>query len=220
MAKAAKKAKPTAPKGPKKERKPREKKADAAAPAKMPASAIGHNLGVDPDKRELFLSDLRKWQALDKAAKSASAKRRAFEKEIKSDGFLLDQIHLADKLGTPEGEEEFRMHTANMLIAAQYVGAEIGTQLSLFLEPSRVPAVDLAYDSGVQDSIEGKTAKPGFDPSTEQFRRYMAGYNDETERRIKKGIGSDVKPNPKREDVLAAAREANELPVPPAAKFN
>lgn len=215
MAKAAKKAKP--PKEPKKAKEPKPPKKSAAQ--RVPIAEIGHNLGVDPDKRELFLSDLRKWQALDKAAKSAGSKRRAFEKEIKSDGFLLDQIHLADKLGTPEGEEEFRLHTANMLIAAQYVGAEIGTQLSLFLEPTRVPSVDLAYDSGVQDCIEGKSCKPPFDPSVPQYASYTKGWQDEQERRMKKF--KKLEPEPDRTSAMAATRAAAaEVPAPPADKLN
>lgn len=167
------------------------KKAKAPKPKKVPKSDtadLGHNLGIDPDKRELFLSDLRKWEVLDKAAKDAGKARREFEKQIKEDGFLLAQIQLGSQLSTPEGEAEFTEKTANLLMAAQYVGAAIGTQLALFLSPDRTPSVDIAMDEGVQDCIEGKVARPGYDPSTPQYKSYLKGFADEQERRVKAGI--------------------------------
>ena len=107
---------------------------------------------------------------------------------------------------------------ANDLIAAQYQGAAIGQQLALFLEPDRTPSVDIAFDEGVQDSMDGKTAKPGYDPSVPQYKRYMEGYSAETERRVKAGIGKlEPKDEKPRADVLAAAREANS---PDSAKLN
>jgi len=203
----------------KKQAKEAKKLADempGAAPKAAAPVDVGHNLGIDPEKRALFLSDLRKWQALDKAAKSASAKRRAHEKVIKSDGFHLEQIKLGDKLETPEGEAEFRMKTANQLIAAQYVGAAIGQQLALFLEPDRTPAVDRAYDEGTQDSMDGKTAHPSYDPSTPQHAQYMEGYHAETERRLKAGIKQLVEDDAPadRMSTLQSAREANGVPSP------
>lgn len=155
---------------------------------------LGHNLGVDPDKRALFLIDLKQWQKLDKAAKDAAAKRREHEKQIKEDGFLIAQVKLGALLATPEGEEEFRDKTASLLTAAQYVGAAIGTQLALFLSPDRTttasirPLVDVAYDLGVGDCIAGKVARSPYEPLTEQSQSYFKGFADEQERRLKAGI--------------------------------
>src|SRR5438874_2633264 len=143
----------------------RSKKPKATEPE---AVNLGHNLGVDPDKRALFLIDLKQWQKLDGVAKAAATKRREFEKQIKEDGFLIAQVKLGALLATAEGEEEFRDKTASLLTAAQYVGAAIGTQLALFLAPDRTPAVDVAYDAGVLDCIEGKTARSPYDPSVPQ----------------------------------------------------
>jgi hypothetical protein len=199
----AKSAKPKAPKAPKtpKEPKPRKVKEKPA-----PSTTAGSNT-MDPDARALFLADKARYAKLKDAASKAAQALRAHGKVIKSDGFTVRQIQLAIQLETPEGEAEFRSLIANDLLAAQYAGAAIGSQLSLFLEPDRTPSVDMAFDEGTKDCLEGKAAKPGYDPSTEQHRWYMEGYHAETERRVKAGIGSDVKPNPTRAEVLQAARD-------------
>lgn len=217
MAKAAKKA--STPKKPKPEKvkKPRKiKGADAA-----PVSTVAGSNTMDPDKRALFLKDKGDYAKAKEKANKAQQALRALGKVIKSDGFTIRQIQLAIQLETPEGEADFRALIANDLLAAQYAGAQIGSQLQLFLEDKdRTPGVDIAYDMGVQDSIAAKSAKPPFDPSTPQHAKYLEGYHAETERRVKAGIKPDVKPNPSRADVLAAARGQNEVPSPPADKLN
>lgn len=197
MAKTAKIKAPKPPKEPK-QRKPR-------GPKPAPTTVSGSN-SMDPDKRALFLKDKSEYAKLKERANKAAQALRAHGKIIKSDGFTIRQIKLAIQLDTPEGEAEFKSLVANDLLAAQYAGVPIGSQLTLFLEPDRTPAVDMAFDEGQRDSMEGKTANPGYAPSTPQFARYMEGFNGDTERRIKDGIGSDVKPNPTRAEVLAASR--------------
>jgi hypothetical protein len=189
--------------------KDREEKAEPktktkAKGASAQVTTAGGNT-MDPEKRELFLADKRKYAELkEKAGKAASA-LRAHGKTIKADGFTLRQIQLAIQLDSPEAEAEFKALIANDLLAAQYAGAPIGRQLQLFLEPDRTPAVDLAYDMGVQDSMENKAARPPFDPSTPQHARYLEGFHDDTERRTKAGITA-TEP---RAETLAKAREEN-----------
>lgn len=167
-----------------KEPKPRKPRGENPAPT----SVAGSN-ALDPDKRALFLVNKDAYaKAKDKLAKAQSA-IRLIGKTIKADGFSLRQIQLAIQLETPEGEAEFRSLVANDLLAAQYAGAQIGSQLQLFLEDKdRTPSVDRAYDEGVKDCIEGKTAKPEYAPDTPLAMRYMEGYHDETARRVKGGI--------------------------------
>ena len=174
-----------------KAKKPREsKKVEAAAAApEAKGSVAGDNVfKPDPDKRRLALSHRDKYAKLKKRLGDVQRDLRLLGKEVKQDGLIMRQIKLMHELSTPEGEEAFRLSTANDLIAAQYAGATIGQQLHLFLEPDRTPAVDMAYDEGVQDCMEGKTAKPKYDPSVPQHANYMKGYHDETERRLKTGI--------------------------------
>lgn len=198
MAKAKKTAKVKAPKEPK-QRKPR-----GAKPAV--ATTSGSN-SMDPDTRALFLKDKSDYAAaLGKLSKAQSAVR-LIGKTIKSDGFTMRQIKLATQLETPEGEAEFRSLIANDLLAAQYAGASVGSQLQLFLEPDRTPAVDMAADEGTKDSMEGKTAKPGYDPSTPQYTSYLNAYHAETARRVAGGITSDVKPNPSRAEILQTVKD-------------
>lgn len=197
MAKSTKKAAK-----PKTEKKPR--KVRGAKPE--PSTTAGGNT-LDPDTRALFLSNKTAYAKAMKRLGDAQSAVRTLGKTIKADGFSIRQIRLAIQLETPEGEAEFKSLIANDLLAAQYAGAPIGSQLTLFLEPDRTPASDMAFDEGVRDSIEGKTAKPGYSPETEQARRYLEGYHQETERRVKSGIKSDVKPNPTRAETLAASRD-------------
>lgn len=209
MAKA-KKAKPAAPKGPKntkKDKKPAEIKAEASAP-------VGTNEPkADPEMRELARHHRDKYVVAKAALSKAQRGMQAVGKQIKADGLSLRQIKLMVELSTPEGEAAWRMTIANDLIAAQYQGAAIGQQLALFLEPDRTPAVDVAYDLGVQDSIDGKAAKSPFDPSVPQSQSYLKGFHDETERRVRKGITKLEPAETKaRAETLAAARAANEAP--------
>lgn len=196
------------PKAAKTRQEPKPRKVRGAKPA---VSTVAGSNAMDPDKRALFLKDKEDYaKAVEKLGKAQSAVR-LLGKTIKSDGFTLRQIKLAIQLDSPEGEAEFKSLIANDLLAAQYQGAAIGSQLQLFLEPDRTPAVDMAKDEGTKDAMEGKSAKPGYDPSTPQYQSYLSAYNEEQARMVKTGIKSDVKPNPTRAEVLAASRAKNEI---------
>lgn len=180
--------KPTINKAPK---EPKTRKVRGEQPA--PTSVAGSN-ALDPDKRALFLRDKDDYaKAKDKLAKAQSA-IRLMGKTIKADGFSLRQIKLAIQLETPEGEAEFRSLVANDLLAAQYAGAQIGSQLQLFLEDKdRTPSADIAYSEGQKCSIENRAAVPPYDPSTEQHRQFMAGFHDH-QTKLAQGITKLEKP--------------------------
>lgn len=216
MAKAKKAVKKAAPK----ERKPRPTK-EAAPPAAAKGSVPQDNVPkADPELRELARHHRDKYVKLKEALSKAQRNMQAFGKEVKGDGFTMRQIKLMVELSTPDGEAAWRMTIANDLIAAQYQGAAIGQQLALFLEPDRTPSEDIAYDQGVQDSIDGKAAKSPYAPSVPQTQSYLRGYHDETERRVKKGITKpDADETAARAETLAAARQTN-VPSPPADKLN
>lgn len=208
MAKKPKPAKIKKPAKPRKSAKQAAAAPETAADASVPGP--GHNaFKPDPDKRRLALKHRDTYATLKARLGKVQKDFRLLGKEVKQDGFTMRQIRLMVELATPEGEEAFRMSTANDLIAAQYAGAAIGQQLALFLEPDRTPAVDQAYDEGVQDCMEGKSAKPGYDPSVPQYQSYMKGWNDEHERRMnkfKKLNTDDKEPQPPRVDEMAAKR--------------
>lgn len=192
-------AKPSKPKA-EKAKKP------AKAKGKSSAKAVAEVL-MDPNKRELFLSDKRKYKTLADAVASATGKLRAHVKTIKSDGFTVDQIKVGIQVETPEGEAELRSELQALLLAAKYSGSSLGKQLDLFSEPDRTPSVDIAADEGQRDSMEGKTAAPKYDPSTPQHASYMKAYHDETERRVKEGIKPVAEPSTKL--IPKAAKDAS-----------
>lgn len=197
----------------KKPRKPREKKAKAATEAK--AADRTNEPKADPELRALAISHRDEYAKLKKRMGDVQKDFRLLGKEVKSDGFTMRQIKLMHELSTPGGEEAFRLSVANDLIAAQYQGAAIGQQLALFLEPDRTPAVDIGYDQGVQDCIEGKTAKSPYAPSVPQTQSYLKGYADEQERRLKGGIKKlEPEEQADRAATLAAARGATVPPAP------
>lgn len=147
-----------------------------------------HNL-VDPALKKQFIEMRDHWKGLDDRANSAAGKRRQYQKEIKTAGFGMQQIKDSLRLMTPEGEADFKAEIANRLLAAAYSDADIGDQLSLFLDSPRVPAVDRAYKEGQTACMEGKPMVPKYAPETEQYRAYVEGFHAEQERQIKGGIG-------------------------------
>jgi ribosome modulation factor len=163
-------------------------------PAKEPkqkatkSSTTAGSNALDPEMRALFLKDKEDYAKAKEKLGKAQAAIRLIGKTIKADGFTMRQIKLAIQLETPEGEAEFKSLVANDLLAAQYAGAQIGSQLQLFLEPDRTPAVDRAFDEGTQASMEGKSAKPPYDPATPQAAKWLEGFHSDTERRVKAGI--------------------------------
>ncbi len=176
--------KPRVAKADKVPKEPKTSKAKA-----VPRTDVAGSNTVDPDKRALFLKDKSEYAKAKERLGKAQSAMRLIGKTIKADGFSMRQIRLAIQLESPEGEADFRALVANDLLAAQYAGAKIGSQLQLFLEDvDRTPAVDMAADEGTRDAIENKPAKPGYDPSTPQHKTYMAAYHAEQGRQIKAGI--------------------------------
>ena len=75
----------------------------------------------------------------------------------------------------------------------------------MFQEPVRVPAADRAFMEGQSDALKHLSAKPSYDPSTEQHREYMRGYHDAQGKQIKHGI---TKPEPVTTLIPAAEKAA------------
>jgi hypothetical protein len=207
--------KPKTEKKPKESKKLKEPAKKKAATPEAKGSVPGDNqFKIDADTRELARHHRDKYVKLKEALSKAQRNMQSWGKEVKGDGLTVRQIKLMVELSTPEGEAAWRMAIANDLIAAQYQGAAIGQQLSLFLEPDRTPAVDVAYDQGQQDCMDGKTAKSPYAPDLPQTQSYLKGYHDETERRLQKGMKKlEPEDEQARADTLAAARADNEKPA-------
>jgi hypothetical protein len=143
---------------------------------------------IDPKLKRSFIEARDHWKSLDDRANSAAAKRRQYQKEIKEAGFSMQQIKDSLRLMTPEGEAEFKAEIANRLLAAAYSDADIGEQLSLFLEDNRTPAADRAYKEGQTSAMKNEAAVPKYAPDTDQYQAFMQGYHDEQGRQVKSGI--------------------------------
>jgi hypothetical protein len=144
---------------------------------------------VDPKLKKTFIEMRDHWQSLNDRANSAAAKRRQYQKEIKESGYSMTQIKISLSLQTPEGEAEFKAEMANRLLAAAYSDADIGEQLSLFLDGDRTPAADRAYKEGQTCAMKNEAAVPKYSPDTDQYQAFMQGYHDEQGRQVKAGIG-------------------------------
>lgn len=144
---------------------------------------------VDAKQKKSFIEMRDYWSGLNDRANSAAAKRRQYQNEAKAAGFSVLMFKDSLRVATPEGEAEFKAEIANRLLAAAYSNADVGDQLSLFLDNNRTPAVDRAYKEGQSCAMENKAAVPKYDPDTDQYRAFMEGYHDEQGRQVKAGIG-------------------------------
>lgn len=187
---------------------PRKNKTETVA--KNPPA--GHNSGIDPEQQALFLTHKSAYQRVLEKFKKAQADVRNVGKTIKADGFTLRQVKLAVDLDEPEGEAVLKMAIANDLLVARWMNCDVGQQMDMFMEPSRVPAADRAYSEGQKCSMENRAAVPPYDPSTQQHARFMAGFHDHQASIIQKGIKkleakptAKIGPKPK-------AKQASEAP--------
>ena len=163
--------------------KPVAKKKESPAVA-----AARKNPEVDQEARALFLQHLPKIATLKDKLNTANSNLRNAYKTAKADGFLRDDFDVAFEMQGDGGEKKRKAAIARQLTIAKWLGCDLGSQLDLFVEPERVPAVDRAFEEGRTASMSGMPAKPSYDPDTEQYRQYMAGFHADTENRLKKGI--------------------------------
>lgn len=178
----------------------------AAKAPKGPKAPIAqrYNSPVDEESRALFLQTLPKIADLKAKLNTANSNLRNAYKTAKKDGFLKVDFDIAFQLQQPEGEKARKATIARDLTIAKWMGCDLGSQLDMFVQDERVPAVDRAFEEGVACSMEGKPAKPGYDPATEQYRSFMAGFHKDQER-LHKGF---KKLKPETPEAAIAADEA------------
>jgi hypothetical protein len=150
-------------------------------------AAAKKNPDVDTEAKALFLRALPKIADLKAKLNSANANLRNAYKQAKSDGFLKGDFDVAFQIQGADGEKAKKAAIARELTIAKWLGCDLGSQLDMFIEDARVPAVDRAYEQGQAASMKNEAAKPSYDPSTEQYRQYMAGFH-EHQATLAKGI--------------------------------
>lgn len=157
------------------------------APAAKAARKIFNN--EDQEAKALFLAHLSVIKKLQEKQATANLQLKDAYASAKEQGeFEKADFKYAIDLETEELEAKARAKIVRNLKIARYMGSDLGAQLDMFLEPDRTPASDRAYHEGQTASMKGESAKPNYAPETEQFRKWMAGYNDDQEKRIKGGI--------------------------------
>lgn len=160
---------------------------------------------LDREEKALFLHHMPLIKAAKEAFNTANSNLRNLYKKAKAEGnFTQADFDTAFSLETAEKEARVRATIARALKIARIVGSSMGNQLDLFLEPDRTPIADRAYAEGEKASMENKKAAPPYDPSTEAYRQFMAGFHTH-QATLAKGI----KPtNPAvKEDVKATAEQ-------------
>ena len=182
-------------------------KAPKAKPIKAPAPIERD----DAQEEALFHYHAPKIDAQKEKVAKAVGDLRNLYKAAKADGLEKPDFDIAAALKTPELEAKYRGKLARTVQVAGWVGSDIG-QLSFadqLGDPDRTPAADRAYQEGRRAGLQGDRAAPGYDPSTEQHRKYMQGFHEAMESRIKQNI----KP-PQQVEEPAPKPGANQLETP------
>ncbi len=145
--------------------------------AKPKKEKVRFNSPIDEGDKARFLHHLPTVMAGRERVASAVASLRALYKTARSDGFNKVDFDYAEQVTTPDKEKSTKEGIRRRLLIARFMGSDLGHQLDLFSEPERVPAVDRAYEEGQTASMQNKPASPPYDPSTEQYRKWLDGWN-------------------------------------------
>ena len=164
------------------------KKAAADAKKATKSDKKRFNSPIDEGDKARFLHHLPLVEKGRSAIASATNAIRVIYKTALADGFTKADFDYALDVQTPEKEQATKQRIGRRLLIAKFMGSDLGAQFELFSEPSRVPAEDRAFEEGQSAAMQNKPAKPGYDPSTPQYRSYMKGFHDVSAKLVKGGI--------------------------------
>ena len=166
-----------------------------AAKAPKPNGGKAHNTAAASDSRDAdqikqgFLHHRQIWNQITARQKVLDQQWKEVKAALKADGYKVIQMQIADDLaGSAKAEAKVHAAVLDRLQVADWTGHPMGKQLDLFTQPDRTPAVDIAATKGKQDYMEGKSAKPPYDPSTPQYASYMEAYGAAQTAALRKGI--------------------------------
>lgn len=131
----------------------------------------------DEQLQKLFFDHKHLYEARLAAKKKADADLKNACKLIKSEGTKIADIKMAIDLETDEGEARIKADLQSTLRVARWMGASIGQQFEMF-DADRTPASERARGEGKRAGMKAEARKPPYDPSTEQYREWMAGYDE------------------------------------------
>ncbi|HMH99015.1 MAG TPA: hypothetical protein VK577_20965, partial [Bradyrhizobium sp.] len=162
---------PAKPKAAKAPRPPKAAKPPKAEKAPKEPAPVRVQL-TNSEEKDLFKHHLPKIKEQRDRVASAVSDLRLLYKTAKADGFEKADFDMGLALETAEKEAKTKAKMVRQLQIAQFLDADLGEQLDMFQEPSRVPAVDRAYKEGQNAAMQHLAAKPGYDMATEQHREF------------------------------------------------
>lgn len=144
--------------------------------------------GISADQLQvLFFQHKGNYVAALAAKKKTDADFKNMAKRVKADlGELgIDQIKLAIRLETPEGEAEVRGEIAGMQQVAAWVGADIGTEFEMDLGDG-----GRAFNEGKRAGMLGEPKKPpkAYAPDSIDYQKWLEGHGDGNAALLTKGI--------------------------------
>lgn len=151
----------------------RKKKTDGAD---KPPQA-GHNQLSEDERNGLHLQHVREYEVVLAAKKKADADIKNCGKRIKAEGDSVAKVKKTIRARTPEGEDELRAEIEETMEVLRWSGVNVGDTKEMFPE-DRTPSVDRARAEGKRAGLDGQTAKPPHDPSTEQYKAWMEGHGE------------------------------------------
>lgn len=126
--------------------------------------------------RRLFITHRTSWNEVQAKLKVVEKLVSDVKSALKSDGYTVKQMQIADQLATVKGDAKVQAEVKDRLQVAQWMGHPMGAQLDMFSQPDRTPAVDRAFEDGKTAGMEGRVRRPPHSPETPQHESWMNGY--------------------------------------------
>jgi hypothetical protein len=181
---------PEPDKAPKKRgRPPKVAKSEKDIPAAAGPVTSKHNEDGDANAKQAgFLHHRSSWNGLQAKKKALEKIEKDVKAALKADGYLVQEMVVADQLATLKGELKVTGDVRLRLRVAKWIGHPMGAQMDLFAQVDRTPAVDKAREDGKRAAMEHKRASPPHAPGVPQYTAWLEGFHAEQERQVKAGI--------------------------------
>lgn len=187
--------------------------ANADGPGEGPGKGHNRPTRTTPTgEQELFLQHRVSWNNWRAKVKAVEALGIDVKAALKSDGFKVIHMQIADNLLNVKGEAKVTAEVKDRLQVARWIGHAMGNQLDMFEQPDRTPSADKAYENGRIASMQNQPRKPPHDPSTEQYRTWTDGYNDHQEELLAR-LGKAPRTAEERDTTEAAMNKPAEEPA-------
>lgn len=139
--------------------------------------AAGHNSELsEAERRALLLKGIVGIEEMLVEKNTIVADIRNARKKMIAQGFEAFEIDYAIKLRKNKESDEIERRRREAIIA-RFLNHPIGTQVDLFDDNDRTPAVDRAAAEGEIAGAEGKSCVSPYQPGTEQEQHWIQGWH-------------------------------------------